>query len=139
MLVCSSIVHRLWIVLRFAVRKSFAICYWAIYCFLVFVLVRSCSTWNTLILTLSQRSLTMVSWLIISGIPPFSLFWLKASLFISFIRIRLCWRILVIFSSVMALSVYFWAFHLSLIRGGASHIRRWFRSLVLFLSFLIIR
>lgn len=136
-LVCSSIVHSSWIIIGFLANKIFAVWYWVVYRLLIVLLLKTSLFLKTVMLNFSQGVLTMLTWLVISGIPPFTMFWLKTILFFILIKVRVYFRVLIVFSSVLALRIYFWAFHLRILRRASfSFNLLWLRIVVLAFSLL---
>lgn len=115
-LIWSSIVHRAWTLLRFLVRKRFATTYWIIYRIIVLVLLLTSFFRKVIILVIGQGVLSMLAWLVVSGIPPFSIFWFKVNLFLVLVQLGFFISTIIVLSSVLALRVYFWAFHFSVLR-----------------------
>ncbi len=113
----SSLIHRIWITVRLLVRKAFSIAYWGLYRIVIVTLLQPFSISRLLNLFLSQASLIKLSWIVLSGMPPLRLFWLKTNLVVFFIySLRECYGYLLIFSSVLSLFIYFLSFHLSMLQ-----------------------
>jgi len=111
-LLFSSIVHSIWIILRITIRKSFLMFYWFTYSLLFITLLRLITFIRLEQSYLIQSIFTSKCWLIISGIPPFILFWLKVYLLIWLLyRIGLFITILVTFVRVFALTSYYRTWH----------------------------
>jgi NADH:ubiquinone oxidoreductase subunit 2 (subunit N) len=66
------------------------------------------------LLSSGQTTLRGASFLILSGFPPFLLFWIKASVFVVLTRRRVYLAFVIIFSSVVRLFIYFRILCLSL-------------------------
>jgi len=111
-LLFSSIVHSVWILLGVLIRKSFLIFYWVIYRILFITLIRLLSFMKLEQSYLIQRIFTSKCWLLISGIPPFMLFWLKVYLLIWLAyRIGFFIGIAIIVVRVFALTSYYRTWH----------------------------
>jgi len=136
LLICSSIMHRAWIIFGFLLSKAFALTYWVLYRLLMIVILQSLMFWKLSNLVLGQNALSIFTWLIISGIPPFSLFFLKINLFLAVIAfIRRYWGYVLILCSVLALRVYFIAFHVRILQY--SYIQNyWFIPILRFISIM---
>jgi len=112
-LVFSSVLHRIWISLRVFVSKRMRILYWIYYSIVFSFLVGLFSKIKLDQSTLTQRAFLRVCWLLISGIPPFIMFWVKVYVVIWFIYlIGLSSRYLIVFTRTIALTSYFRAWHL---------------------------
>jgi len=136
-LVFSSIVHRSWMIIGFLVNKSFAVWYWTVYSLLIVLLFLTSLFLKTVMLNFSQGIMTILIWLVISGIPPFTMFWLKTILFFVLVKIRVYYGALTVVSSVLALRIYFWAFHLRMLRSTSfSFNMLWIRTVALIFSLL---
>jgi len=113
-LIFSSRVHVIWIVLGGNFCKGFLLFYWALYCIMVFLLVFSVRNLVFSKTYLTQRSYTRVLWLIISGIPPFLIFWLKVQVIFWILSTRrTIWRRLLILRGLFVLRAYFRSWHLT--------------------------
>lgn len=113
-LITSSIVHRRWTLLRIQYRLKLSLTYWILYSLVFFTFL---STIHFIILFkrgTEQSSSTGVIWLILSGLPPFIMFWLKVWIFLFIVQVRVGLRLTLILVSVLALTSYFRAFHISL-------------------------
>ncbi len=113
-LLASSVVNTNWALMASLLAKSLFIVYWGVYrMFTVFffrVLVIDILTR----LINEQPRLLGVIWLVVAGVPPFVIFWLKACIFIQVLKVSLSLRLLLIITRVLAMVAYFRAFHLSL-------------------------
>jgi len=114
-LICSSIVHRVWMILGLIVSKSFTILYWILYTTFLSILLQSSFIYLSFIVV-GQNFLTRRIWLVLSGFPPFALFWLKFRFFIIIVNLRIHYSFLLIISSILALSAYYWAFHIRVLQ-----------------------
>jgi NADH:ubiquinone oxidoreductase subunit 2 (subunit N) len=113
-LITSSIVHRRWTLLRIQYRLKLSLTYWVLYSLVFFTFL---STLHFSILFkrgVEQSSSTSVMWLVLSGLPPFIMFWLKVWIFLLIVQVRVSLRLALILISVLALTSYFRAFHVSL-------------------------
>jgi len=111
--VFSSIVHRIWIALSITLSKGFILFYWMFYSSLLSLLVILFTLPLLKQSYLTQRLLSGKSWLLIYGIPPFIIFWIKVYLLIWLIqRIRLYLILVVILIRMFALTAYYrtWQF-----------------------------
>ena len=111
-LVFSSMLNSLWISLRILVRKSFLFIYWAIYrtllIFLVFLLSFKKLDQSSFI----QRFFSSSCWLLISGIPPFIIFWVKVYVLVWFLfSFGLNLSLFLIIRRVITLTAYFRTWH----------------------------
>lgn len=111
----SSIIHRGWMLLGLKVRVSFFVFYWLLYrLFLIRFFVMT-KFKEILIFNLNQRGLMLLLWLIISGLPPFIIFWLKALILIVIINIKiLIIRFMLLLISIINLSAYYRCFHMAI-------------------------
>ena len=109
--VFSSIAHRCWILFSRLVRKGFLIVYWRIYRILIVLFVRSLIR-KTIKGSLDNNYSVQLSWFILSGFPPFVLFWIKINLFLEFLkRTSLFYRTVLTLTRVIALSCYYRNWH----------------------------
>lgn len=112
----SSIVHSAWLLVAYKLRISFILIYLVLYNLLYTLLVSSTRSYTKISRTF-QRSSTSFLWLIISGIPPLLLFFIKLSLLTLLIEFRALIRSILIIVAVINLVSYYRVFHLSLQRG----------------------
>jgi hypothetical protein len=135
-LVTSSIVHRRWTLLRIQYRLKLSLTYWILYSLVFFTFL---STIHFIILFkrgVEQSSSTSAMWLILSGLPPFVIFWLKVWIFFFIVQIRVGLRLVLIFISVVALTSYFRAFHIGLRLTFFSSVLKMLVIRIFFLSFI---
>lgn len=134
-IVASSLLHSVWLVLGVRFSPSIMIFYWTLYSILIgriFFTITFTMPWLNLT---NQRIVVRLLWLVISGLPPFTLFVLKVSVLRTLILIRGLVRLLVILISVVSLAFYYRAFHLTIPLRKTSKINRWFPLIVLFSIF----
>jgi len=113
-LVNSSLVHGSWLVIRALSGRRLIVLYWFSYRILLRILLSS--IYMPFLLARSSRGtrLTRASWLVLRGFPPLVIFWLKANIFIVLLSISLLVSLVLAIPSVLALRVYFRAYHLRL-------------------------
>jgi len=112
-LVLSSIVHGVWIILSVLLRKGIVLFYWAFYRILLTTLVRLFLPPLVKQSNLSQNILSSKCWLLISGIPPFIIFWFKVYLLNWIIfNLGFLMRLIIILVRVLALTAYYRTWHL---------------------------
>lgn len=111
----SSILHTFWILLGRIISLSLMLLYWAAYCSLLGLLLKTMNS-NFLWLNLfNQRRLTSLVWLVSSGIPPFTIFWLKVCVIdFTLFSIRLTTRVFILLGRVLALTAYFRIWYFSM-------------------------
>lgn len=111
-LIYSSIVHSIWIILSIILSKGFVLFYWVIYRSLLVILVSLINFIKIENSYLTQRVFLSKCWLLISGIPPFLLFWFKVYLLVWIIYLfGLFIRVVVITVRVFALTSYYRTWH----------------------------
>jgi len=113
-LLTSSIVHRSWTLLGIQFNLKLSLRYWTLYSIVFFLFL---STIHFLLLFkrgIEQSSSTAIIWLVLSGLPPFVMFWLKLWIFMLLVQVRSRLGLVLVFISVLALTRYFRAFHTSL-------------------------
>lgn len=113
-LITSSIVHRRWTLLRIQYRLKLSLTYWILYSLVFFMFLSTIHFFILYKRGVEQSSSTSVIWLILSGLPPFIMFWLKVWIFLFIVQVRVGLRLVLVFISVLALASYFRAFHISL-------------------------
>ena len=77
----SSIIHSGWLILRRVISLSLGLFYWSCYSALVFLFLVSIRSRRVKLTDLNQTSYRSLLWLTMSGIPPFTVFWLKLRIF----------------------------------------------------------
>lgn len=111
-LIYSSIVHSIWIILSIILSKGFVLFYWVIYRSLLVILISLINFIKIENSYLTQRVFLSKCWLLISGIPPFLLFWFKVYLLVWIIYLfGLFIRVVVITVRVFALTSYYRTWH----------------------------
>lgn len=111
-LIYSSIVHSIWIILSIILSKGFVLFYWVIYRSLLVILVSLINFIKIENSYLTQRVFLSKCWLLMSGIPPFLLFWFKVYLLVWIIYLfGLFIRVVVITVRVFALTSYYRTWH----------------------------
>lgn len=114
-IIISSIIHSVWIVLIIIISTKRFINYFILYrtliiLFFMVFLPRVISS-----LTSEQNTSLAFNWLVLSGLPPFAIFWLKIIVITYLLnRIVLFFRFCFLWVSVISLSVYYRVFHNSL-------------------------
>jgi len=132
----SSIIHRAWIVLRVLIRKGFLLFYWFSYRGLLIILIRVLSLTKLNQAAIIQRRLTRKIWLLMSGIPPFIIFWLKVHIVIWFsFSLGFFFRIFIILVRVFALTSYYRTWHFRRILESRTVTGSFFRPLIIVLLF----
>ncbi len=113
-LLVSSLIHSAWILLGtiFSIRLGFI--YWAIYCLITSFLFLSININFMVDMNWNQSVYTSINWLILSGIPPFIVFWIKARILLQIIYISNLIGLIILYVSVLALISYFRGFHIGL-------------------------
>jgi len=113
-LIFSSFLHGWWLIIaRYFYQKLFWQ-YWMVYGRVLSLFLMSIAFSKLRLFSNGQTTLRGISFLVLSGFPPFLLFWIKASLFIILIKRRVYLALILIFSSVVRLFVYFRVFCLRL-------------------------
>jgi len=111
-LIFSSIVHTIWIRFRVLLRKSFLVFYWILYRILFLILISLITFMKLEQSLLIQRRFTSKCWLLMSGIPPFIIFWIKVYLLIWLLsRVGFFMRFLIMLVRVFALTSYYRTWH----------------------------
>jgi len=129
-LVYSSAGHRGWIILSTLVSKSLVLTYWSCYRVLLFIVVKSFSNFYLIHSFNNQTTVITVVWLLLSGMPPFTLFFLKIIILETMALINVLVSIFIVFSRVLMFSAYFRAFHNRITRDY-SFFYKWFTPLLL--------
>jgi len=134
-IIASSLLHSVWLILGVRFSPRIIIFYWGLYSFLIgriFYVITFRLPWLNLS---NQRMIVRLIWLVISGLPPFTLFLLKISILRTLVLIRGLVRLMVILISVISLAFYYRAFHLTLPLRKTLKMNRWFPLIVLFSIF----
>lgn len=135
-LITSSIVHRRWTLLRIQYRLKLSLTYWVLYSLVFFIFLGTIHFYILFKRGVEQSSSTSVIWIILSGLPPFIIFWLKVWIFLFIVQIRVGLRLVLILISIIALTSYFRAFHIGLRLTFFSDTLRVLAIRVFFLSFV---
>lgn len=114
-LMFSSFLHGWWVILAGCFYQKLFWQYWVVYGGMLFLFTISIAFSKLKLLRSGQTTLRGISFLVLSGFPPFLLFWVKASVFLVLVASRIYLALLLIFSSVTRLFVYF---RISCIRLG---------------------
>jgi hypothetical protein len=117
-LVFSSITHSLWIVFSSLLRLGFILIYFVLYSIVIVSLLSKFSLFHQLNqIYLISRSSRNLSWLVLSGLPPLALFWMKVGvLYWLLLNLRLLRCLILLITRVFALRGYFRAmFYRSLV------------------------
>jgi len=110
-LLASSVIHRSWTLLGIQFNLKLRLTYWILYSLVFFVFLRTIHFSILFKRGIEQSSSTAIAWLILSGLPPFVIFWLKIWIFLRLIQIRENLSLILVIISVLALASYFRAFH----------------------------
>jgi len=135
-LITSSIVHRRWTLLRIQYRLKLSLTYWVLYSLVFFTFLGTIHFFMLFKRGVEQSSSTSTIWLILSGLPPFIIFWLKVWIFLFIVQVSVGLRLVLISVSVLALTSYFRAFHISLRLTFFSDALNMLAMRVFFLSFI---
>lgn len=109
----SSILHRGWIILRGGISIGFYWIYLISYVSLVFGLFSSLSIDSVLFGGSSQRLAASLYWLVLSGIPPFVMFWLKLFIIRALLRLSTATSFSILVAVLMSTLAYFRVFVLT--------------------------
>jgi len=111
-LVLSSILHTLWIRFAGLMRLAIVCIYWLSYRALLILILKSINMDYILYTLINQRLLSSLIWLFLSGIPPFTMFWLKSHIVTTIINsTSLIIRVIMVFGRVLALRAYYRVWH----------------------------
>jgi len=132
----SSIVHSRWTLLAILFNYKIGLAYWILYSLVFLIFLKTIYFFLLFKRSVEQSSSTAIAWLILSGLPPFVMFWLKLWIFIILIQVRENLRLIIIIISVLALTSYFRAFHVRLGLTYFSSSLRLFFLRLFFLRFL---
>jgi len=124
----SSVIQTVWLFFRLFSRKSFSGLFMLRYMVLMWFFIESREKLKTF--SLQLNCLNKLSWLLISGFPPFLMFWLKVNIVYWVLFSRAFFSIVMLITGVLSLSAYYRTWHLRLIktRKGFS----WNSRLILF-------
>jgi len=128
----SSIIHSGWLLRGSFLSMGFTFFYWRVYSRILVLFFFSFNFSSLKYLNSRQTTFTRIVWLILSGLPPFSIFWLKINILMVLLSIRKILRLFIILASVLRISSYYRAYHLSL-----SLMKRLSQKNVLFLGGLV--
>lgn len=110
----SSLIHNVWMIISIVLRIRFFVMYWLTYSLFILIIFRGVVT-KTFFLDFNQREYVTFSWLVLFGLPPFVVFWLKREIiFWLYISGEIFLSYLLIFTSVLRMRVYYRVFHLEL-------------------------
>lgn len=112
-LMISSMIHRGWMIIGALVGIKLILIYFALYS----ILLRSLFISLPAALkhgSVEQNSNTSLIWLVLSGLPPFTLFWLKVMVLSPILVTSLTMSLLIIRVSIISLYAYYRIFHLTL-------------------------
>nr|YP_025913.1 NADH dehydrogenase subunit 2 [Xiphinema americanum]AAQ75777.1 NADH dehydrogenase subunit 2 [Xiphinema americanum] len=113
-LMFSSFLHGWWLILAgYSYQKLFWQ-YWMVYGSVLSLFLMSIAFSSLSLFSNGQTTLSGISFLVLSGFPPFLLFWMKVSVFIILMKSSVYLAFMLIFSSVVSLFVYFRVLCLSL-------------------------
>lgn len=135
-IILSSIIHRIWIILSCLLSFRISLLYWFLYSILISILMLT--AWNKELKYLfrEQSSVVRVVWLVLTGFPPFTIFWLKIFVIRITIIISLWGSFTILISSVLALFSYFRSFHVRVTL--TSIFNTWYLSLLTVIIFMLI-
>lgn len=114
-IIFSAISHSGWIIILSFLSYSLLFFYWVLYSTLILLFFLRLRRRVLINRDREQNSFLRIFWLIICGLPPFTMFWLKVNILFYFIIKRLFLRLLIIIVPVLTLVVYFRIFHLSIL------------------------
>lgn len=106
-LMFSSFLHGWWVIFAGCFYQKLFWQYWFVYGGMLFLFAMSITFSKLRLLRSGQTTLRRISFLVLSGFPPFLLFWVKASVFLILVVNRIYLALVLIFSSVIRLFVYF--------------------------------
>ena len=107
----SSSIHTVWIVIGGLQRKKIYFFYFFLYSILVWIILKILINKILLYKEVNQNSVTRYIWLVLSGLPPFSLFWLKLNV-LTLLTYLLIISLLTV--SILVLFCYFRCYQISL-------------------------
>jgi len=113
-LLAYSIIHRSWTLLAIQFNLKLRLTYWVLYSLVFSVFLSTVHFFLLFKRSVEQSRSTAIVWLILSGLPPFVIFWLKMWIFLWLTQVRERLSLIVIIISILALTSYFRAFHTSL-------------------------
>lgn len=111
----SSIMHTGWVLLSCLRGTELVIKYLLFYYLALYLFVLLARRLFLMNLSFNQNSLLRYLWLIISGIPPFVIFWLKLGVVTRLIIVSIIFSFAIIFLMVFIILRYFRRFSLNLI------------------------
>jgi len=135
-LLASSIIHSRWALLAIQFNIKLRLAYWILYSLVFIIFLTTVYFFILFKRGIEQSSSTIVVWLILSGLPPFIIFWLKVWIFLSLVQTRASLSLMLISISVLALTSYFRAFHTSLRLAYYSDHHKSLLLRVIFLSYI---
>nr|YP_009346451.1 NADH dehydrogenase subunit 2 [Xiphinema rivesi]AOT84260.1 NADH dehydrogenase subunit 2 [Xiphinema rivesi] len=106
-LMFSSFLHGWWVILASYFYQKLFWQYWVVYGSLLLLFLTSITFSKLELFGYGQTTLSGISFLVLSGFPPFLLFWMKASVFMILVMGSAFLAMMLIFSSVISLIVYF--------------------------------
>lgn len=135
-LLYRSIIHTTWIGITRLMIKGGVFFYWRFYRILLVIMLSFVVTTKVFQFSFNLSGPIGFCWLLISGIPPFFIFWIKVYIFVWLLpSLGLLYGLLFIVVRVFALTSYYRSFHF----GRLLELNFFFRwkntPLVLFLSF----
>lgn len=107
-LLVSSMAHSYWMIIRLTLGVWLFLIYWLCYRILTRILIRPVfmkKNWQT-----NRSSLLMTALIILAGVPPFLIFWIKIRLLTELASLRQVVMLLALVASLLALASY--------LRGG---------------------
>nr|YP_009346423.1 NADH dehydrogenase subunit 2 [Longidorus vineacola]AOT84234.1 NADH dehydrogenase subunit 2 [Longidorus vineacola] len=109
----SSFIHTGWMVMSSSLNLELMLTYWLGYTYVLVTLFLLLLGSNLKSLGMSQTSASALTLLVLSGLPPFIMFWLKVNVLygILFFSPTMVWMLL--FTTVLAISAYYYTFHSS--------------------------
>jgi NADH:ubiquinone oxidoreductase subunit 2 (subunit N) len=111
----SSIIHTGWILFRCIRGMNLTLFYLIGYYFLLMTFLIRSRGHNLRLTIFNQNSLLSYTWLVLSGLPPFLMFWLKMSVLIGLFYLVIE-SFLLIVTLIVTILAYFRVFSLNLIR-----------------------
>lgn len=113
-IIVSSIRHSFWLLFCVLIQSKLFYLYFIVYRIVISIFIRRLSTKNLIQSNNHQNTATTIIWLVLSGLPPFRVFWLKVSLLIVIVWTSTTFSLFLLITAVVRLFVYFRIFHCSI-------------------------
>lgn len=130
-IIFSTITHRGWIILLCFVRYRTLFLYWFTYLLLIILFFFRIPNIFINKRDENQNALLSIIWLIICGLPPFTMFFLKVNLLRFFIEKSIRFRLVLMVVAILSLAIYYRVFHISILTNKITASRRIFIPLIL--------